>query len=94
MVRFLISATFSRVAGDECEMVRCLLEPRVYLRPISSDFLTSVCRKGENIPHLVGDKVTLSRGYISQEGGTRGVKISNKHNIFIFYVWQVMSVKW
>ena len=51
----------SFVTGHKCKMVRCLLEPRVYLRPSSSDFLTKVCRKGENSPHLKENQTKLNR---------------------------------
>ena len=68
--------------GDKCEMVRWLLEPRVYLRHSSSDFLTRVCRKGEDSPHLKGGKTKLNRGHIWHERGHKGgiifVKYSNE----------------
>ena len=71
MVRFQISRTFSCVTGDKCEIVRSLLEPRVYLRPKSFDFLRRIFRKGENSLHLKRDKVNLNQHIFDKKGGTR-----------------------
>ena len=71
MVIFQINRTSSCVTGDKCEMVRCLLEARVYLRPKSSDFLTRVFMKGKNSPHLKRDKIKLNWHIFDKKGGTR-----------------------
>lgn len=59
-----MSAAFLLAAGDECEMVRLLLKPRIYLMSISSYFLIRVLRKRENSPQLVEEKVKLKGGHI------------------------------
>ena len=58
----------SRVTGDECEMARCLLEPRVCFWEPAVLIFSKVSRKGVNIHHLVEAKAKLNRTYLTRRG--------------------------
>ena len=56
----------SRVTGDECEMARCLLEPRVYFWEPAVLIFSKVSRTGVNIQHLVEAKAKLNSTYLTR----------------------------